>query len=92
LAVWRAYELISTSWRSTGLSNWYRFDADYHLAKLMDAEGPFKYCSPQRGHADRRKPLPLAKPPSALFAVLDRLPDVPEAEEVEVDLDPFRDV
>ncbi len=51
------------------MSVWFRDHADHHMAVLLDADGPFKGCSPEegKGHSSRLTALPCAPPPSGLF-------------------------
>ena len=66
-ALWRSWEHLRLD-PATGLSVWLRDHADHHMRVLMDPElGPFKGCTPDRGHGERLKPLPLEEPPAGLF-------------------------
>lgn len=65
-ALWRAWEFLRLD-PATGVSVWLRDHADHHMAVLMDADGPFKGCTPEKGHSDRLKPLPVEEPPDGLF-------------------------
>lgn len=56
---------------ATGMSTWLRDHADYHLGVLTDPNGPFKGCSPSKGHTERERRLPVASTPPGLFALDD---------------------
>ena len=67
-ALWRAWEHLRLD-PATGMSVWFRDHADHHMAVLLDSDGPFKRCSPDKGHGARQlEPLPLVEPPAGLFA------------------------
>ena len=64
-ALWRAWEHLRLD-PATGMSVWFRDHADPHMGVLLDSEGPFKRCSPSKGH----KPLDellLEPAPAGLF-------------------------
>lgn len=66
-ALWRAWEHLRQE-GGTGLSSWWRDHADYHLAVLTSADGPF--YSEQRNESDtakRGEPLPYIAPPAGMF-------------------------
>lgn len=65
-ALWRAWEHLRLD-PATGMSVWFRDHADPHMAALLDADGPFKGCSPDKGHGRRLEPLPVDDPPLGLF-------------------------
>lgn len=66
-ALWRAWEHLRLD-PATGMSVWFRDHADHHMAVLLDPDGPFKRCSPDKGHSTRElDPLPLVEPPPGLF-------------------------
>jgi uncharacterized protein DUF4913 len=66
-ALWRAWEHLRLD-PATGMSIWFRDHADHHMAALLDSDGPFKRCSPTKGHSERPlEPLPLLDPPPGLF-------------------------
>lgn len=66
-ALWRSWEHLRLD-PATGTSVWLRDHADHHMNVLLDADaGPFKYCTPDRGHTSRLDPLPLVEPPQGLF-------------------------
>lgn len=53
---------------------WFRDHADHHMAVLLDPDsGPFKHCTPDKGHSPRMEPLPLEEPPEGMFALTFRL-------------------
>jgi hypothetical protein len=64
-ALWRAWEYLRLD-PATGMSVWFRDHADYHMAVLLSADGPFKGCKPDV-HAERLPALPLTAPPEGLF-------------------------
>lgn len=64
-ALWRAWEYLRLD-PATGMSVWFRDHADYHMAVLLSADGPFKGCKPDK-HAERLDPLPLVEPPEGLW-------------------------
>jgi hypothetical protein len=49
------------------MSVWFRDHADPHMAVLLDADGPFKRCSPAKGHGRELDPLPTKPAPEGLF-------------------------
>ncbi|MFF3571192.1 DUF4913 domain-containing protein [Nocardia jiangxiensis] len=65
-ALWRAWENLRQD-PSRGLSIWFLDHADKHMAKLLDPNGPFKYCSARHGHRQLLAPLPLRTPPPGMF-------------------------
>ncbi|WP_459959046.1 DUF4913 domain-containing protein [Nocardia sp. IFM 10818] len=65
-AVWRTWEHYRTDGK-TGLSVWFLDHGDPHMRELFDSDGPFKFCSPTRGHQDTLPPLPLKSPQQGLF-------------------------
>jgi hypothetical protein len=68
-ALWRAWEHLRQD-AATGMSVWFRDHADHHMQVLFDADGPFKGCSPDKGHTGRLEPLPMDDYPAALSAAL----------------------
>ncbi len=66
-AMWRSWEHLRQD-PATGVSVWFRDHADPHMAVLLDPDGPFKHCSPEKGHLPRAEPLPLVDPPPGLFS------------------------
>jgi Domain of unknown function (DUF4913) len=67
-AVWQAWEHLRRD-PTVGLSVWLRDHADYHVGVLLDPDGPFKGCSPDRGHQDRLASLATDEPPSEATGV-----------------------
>ena len=65
-ALWRAWEHLRLE-PATGMSIWLRDHADHHMTVLLDPDGPFKGCSPEKGHGERLDPLPLEDAPPGLF-------------------------
>jgi len=72
-ALWRAWEHLRQD-PATGMSVWMRDHADHHMAVLFDPDGPFKGCSPDKGHSSRLEALPIIPPPPTLFAPEDHGP------------------
>lgn len=68
-ALWRAFE-HSFHNPELGLSEWWIYHADPHLAALMHPElGPFAACDPKRGHSDYPfEPMPAEPAPPELMA------------------------
>jgi hypothetical protein len=67
-ALWRSWEQLRLD-PATGASVWFRDHADHHMAVLLDPDsGPFKHCTPDKGHSPRMEPLPLEEPPEGMFA------------------------
>lgn len=62
-AMWRSFESLRLD-GSTGISLWMRDHADYHLAVLMSADGPF---SESRDSCSCNDPLPYESPPNGMF-------------------------
>lgn len=71
-ALWRSWEQLRLD-PATGISVWLRDHADYHMAVLMDPEGPFAGAEGPQNSAERGEPLPYAPPPPGLFPD-DRVP------------------
>ena len=65
-ALWRSWEFLRTD-PDTGMSVWFRDHADHHMGVLLDPDGPFRGCSPDKGHGDRLADLPLVDPPPGLL-------------------------
>ncbi|MFC3688915.1 DUF4913 domain-containing protein [Aquipuribacter hungaricus] len=65
-ALWRAWEHLRLD-PALGISIWLRDHADPHMAALLNPDGPFKGCSPDRGHGARLDPLPCDDVPAGLF-------------------------
>lgn len=65
-AMWRSFEHLRLD-PTTGTSVWFRDHADPHMAVLLDPDGPFKHCGPEKGHSPRLEPLPVERPPVGMF-------------------------
>ena len=66
-ALWTAWEHLRLD-PATGMAVRSPDHADHHMAVLLDSDGPFKRCSPDKGHGARQlEPLPLVEPPPGLF-------------------------
>lgn len=65
-AIWRAWEHLRLD-PATGISVWFRDHCDPHMAVLLSPDGPFRGCSPDKGHGERRPPLPVEAAPTGLF-------------------------
>lgn len=67
-AMWRSWEHLRLD-PATGMSIWLRDHADHHMVVLLDEQGPFKGCNPERGHSTRAlAALPQAgKPPLGML-------------------------
>ena len=63
-ALWRAWEHLRLD-PSTGMSVWWRDHADYHMAVLMDENGPF--AGAEVTPTKKGDPLPYEAPPPGLF-------------------------
>lgn len=64
-ALWRSWEHLRRE-PALGMSVWLRDHADPHMAVLLDPDGPFAGCKPDR-HGERLAPLPVTDPPPDLF-------------------------
>ncbi|SUD48480.1 Uncharacterised protein [Nocardia otitidiscaviarum] len=64
--LWRAWEHYRLDSR-TGLSVWFLDHADPQMARLLAANGPFRFCSVTNGHQSMLGPLPLVSPRKGLF-------------------------
>lgn len=66
-AIWRAWEQLRKD-PALGPSVWFRDHGDHHMGVLMASDGPFKGCSPTKGHNERDwRRLPLLPPPAGLY-------------------------
>jgi hypothetical protein len=65
-ALWRSWEHLRLD-PALGMSVWLRDHADHHMGVLLDADGPFKGCGPDKGHSARVEPLPHEDAPAGLF-------------------------
>lgn len=57
-AIWRAWEHLRQD-AALGGSVFLLEHADPHMTVLFDPNGPFKGCTPERGHDPRSHPLPV---------------------------------
>lgn len=64
--LWRTWEDLRRDGQ-TGMSSWWRDHADHHMQILLSMDGPFKGCTPEKGHNPRLAPLPCTPPPENLF-------------------------
>lgn len=65
-ALWRSWELSRAMQDDFAMSCWIRDHADYHVERLLDPDGPFRGCSPDRGHQPRGGTVPWDEPPPQL--------------------------
>jgi hypothetical protein len=66
-ALWRAWEHLRQD-PATGMAVWWRDHADYHMAILLDPDGPFADTADDPECTSRRgAPLPYVAPPEGLF-------------------------
>ena len=65
-ALWRSWEHLRLD-PATGISVWLRDHADHHMAMRFSLDGPFKGCSPDKGHGARLTPLECEDAPSGLL-------------------------
>lgn len=70
-AMWRAWEHMRKSDAALGIAAWFTEVADPMMRELLDPDGPFKGCDPER---HRPKPetdmtLPVIPPPPSLAGV-----------------------
>lgn len=67
-ALWRAWEHLRLD-PATGMSVWWRDHADYHMATLMDPDGPFMAADvmAETNQSKKGSPLPYEQPPAGLF-------------------------
>jgi hypothetical protein len=50
------------------MSVWWRDHADYHMAVLMDPDGPFSTATDGEENTSKKgDPLPYVKPPEGMF-------------------------
>ncbi|WP_280269687.1 DUF4913 domain-containing protein [Nocardia wallacei] len=66
--VWQAWEELALL-GPVGMSDWWQWHCEPHMARLMDPRGPFKYCSVRHGHKPMLNPLPfnLDRAPREVF-------------------------
>lgn len=66
-ALWRAWEYLRLD-PATGMSTWWRDHADYHMAVLMDPDGPFATAAQGEENLSKKgDPLPYLAPPPGMF-------------------------
>lgn len=66
-ALWRSWEHLRLD-PDVGMSVWWRDHADYHMAVLMDPDGPFGDATEGPENMSRRgDPLPYVPPPAGMF-------------------------
>jgi len=65
-ALWRSWEAMRLD-AATGMSEWFRDHADYHMAVLLDPDGPFAGATTDADTCRRGDPLPYSAPPEAMF-------------------------
>lgn len=73
-ALWRSWEHLRLD-PTTGLSVWWKDHADHHMAYLFSPDGPFRDCSPTKGHKPL-PPLPFDEIPPILFDLVPGDPPV----------------
>jgi hypothetical protein len=59
----RIYDEAIASGDPAMLSAWWLDHADPHMSRLLNPDGPFKYCSQRSGHKTLLAPLPTAPLP-----------------------------
>lgn len=64
-ALWRAFEHLRHG-ESVEMNVWWQY-VDQQMERLMDPEGPFKYCSVAEGHSAKLTKLPTVTAPEGLF-------------------------
>ncbi|MFF0544311.1 DUF4913 domain-containing protein [Nocardia thailandica] len=82
-ALWQAFE-SARNHGGPGMSRWFRDHADWHMERLFDPKGPFKYCSVRNGHKDMLSRLPSGPEVEALYPDAPALND-PEAPDTELE-------
>lgn len=60
----RIYDEAIESGDAAMVSAWWLDHADPHMSRLLDPNGPFKYCSQRNGHKSLLVPLPTAPLPA----------------------------
>ncbi|WP_051153215.1 DUF4913 domain-containing protein [Nocardia niigatensis] len=65
-AAWSAFEHLRLD-GTTGMSVFWNQHLDPAMAVLLDPEGPFRYCSPSRGHSEELQPLDSPDAPPSAF-------------------------
>ncbi len=66
LALWRAFEQMRQG-KGAEMNAWWIQHCDPQMDRILDPEGPFKYCSVGDGHKDKLKRLPTVTVPEGLF-------------------------
>ena len=70
-ALWQSWEEMRINGGASGLAQWLTQYGDPIMATLFDPEGPFKGCSPTRGHRQHEinedDQLPVVPPEEGLF-------------------------
>ncbi len=67
-ALWQSWEYLRLD-SNLGISVWMRDHLDHHMAVLLDVDGPFKGCTPDK-HVQRVEPFALRPPvPPNLFDI-----------------------
>jgi len=65
--LWRAFEHLRQG-KGTEPSEFWLLHLDPHMSRILDPEGPFKYCSVAGGHVEKLQPLPTGdNAPAATF-------------------------
>lgn len=64
--LWTAFEQMRLD-PGQEMSAWWIQHCDPHMDRLLDTQGPFKYCSVSGGHKDKLTALPTVTPPAGLF-------------------------
>ncbi|WP_328664598.1 DUF4913 domain-containing protein [Nocardia salmonicida] len=65
--LWRAFEHLRQG-KGTEPSEFWLLHLDPHMSRILDTEGPFKYCSVAGGHVEKLQPLPTGEDaPAATF-------------------------
>ncbi|MDE1674708.1 DUF4913 domain-containing protein [Nocardia gipuzkoensis] len=65
-ALWRAFEHLRHG-ESVEMNVWWLQYADPQMDRLMDPEGPFKYCSVDSGHSPKLTKLPTVAAPEGVL-------------------------
>ncbi|GAB4590352.1 DUF4913 domain-containing protein [Nocardia sp. IFM 10818] len=65
-ALHRAFEAARQG-ENAEMSAYWLNHMDQHMDRLFDVEGPFKYCSPAKGHDPRLSALPVVPAPDGIF-------------------------
>ncbi|MGW4719724.1 DUF4913 domain-containing protein [Nocardia sp. NPDC004260] len=62
-ALWHAFEALRQG-ETVEQSLFWLVHVDPHMTRLLDPEGPFKYCSPNKGHHAELAALPVVPAPA----------------------------